>query len=415
MPSHSIIIHYAEIALKGKNQREFRRLLRDNIRLKLNRLGLKWPVIETQGMVEARVPEEGSAIPIGQVISELSAVFGVSWLTLATRLPRRPTDLVEPHLDLARQHLLENARAQYAEDKSFVVRVIRADKRLPFASAQFEKELGGFLIQNTSWRKVSLRKPDVTFNLDFRPEATYLYSERTRGPGGLPVSSAGRVLTLLSGGIDSPVAAWLMAKRGCRVDFIHFTASSLQAEEAREYKVSRLARILNSSTLHSRLFLVPYTYFDLALMRANVEYELILFRRFMARVAEKLARRLKAQALATGDNLSQVASQTLSNLASTSQAVAMPILRPLIGFDKEEIMNLARRIGTYDLSIEPYKDCCAIIARHPRTRSRHDRLTAIEARVFPDYDKLIEQTLADAVCVEVSNSVGVLAPAPKPD
>jgi thiamine biosynthesis protein ThiI len=255
---------------------------------------------------------------------------------------------------------------------------------------------------------VSLRQPDITFNLDFRVEATYLFSHRIRGPGGLPVGSAGRVLTLLSGGIDSPVAAWLMAKRGCRVDFIHFTASSLQPGEVQAYKVTKLADMVSSYTLQSRLFLVPYTYFDLAIMRAEIDYELVLFRRFMARVAEKLARRLRAEALVTGDNLSQVASQTLSNLASTSRAISMPILRPLISFDKEDIMNLARRIGTYETSIEAYKDCCAMIARHPRTRSRHDRLAAIEARVLPDYEKLIDQTLADAICVEIP------APACKP-
>src|SRR6185503_19377971 len=280
--------------------------------------------------------------PLDPVIQELSKVFGVSWLSRAVRLPRKPGEPVEAHLERARKQLLDDAAAQYDADKSFVVRVNRADKRLPFTSAQFEKELGGFLIQHTSWRKVSLRQPDITFNLDFRVEATYLYSDRMRGPGGLPVSSSGRVLVLLSGGIDSPVAAWLMAKRGCRVDFVHFTASSMQLEEAHAYKVRRLADTLNTYTLHSRLFLVPYTYFDLALMRAGVEFELILFRRFMARVAEKLARRIKAQALVTGDNLSQVASQTLSNLVSTSRAVSMPILRPLISFDKEEIMNLAR-------------------------------------------------------------------------
>jgi len=196
------------------------------------------------------------------------------------------------------------------------------------------------------------------------------------------------------------------------VDFIHFTAWSMQLEEAVEYKVKRLADTLNAYTLHSRLFLVPYTYFDLAIMRAKVEFELILFRRFMARVAEKLARRIKAQALVTGDNLSQVASQTLSNLVSTSRAVSMPILRPLISFDKEEIMNLARTIGTYDLSIEPYKDCCAIIARHPRTRSRHDRLTAIEARAFPNYDEIVDQTLGDAICLEATaaNTVRTAGP-----
>src|SRR5439155_17989681 len=141
----------------------------------------------------------------------------------------------------------------------------------------------------------------------------HLFSEKLKGPGGLPVGTSGRVLALLSGGIDSPVAAWLMAKRGCRIDFIQFTATSMQPEEARQYKVWRLAQRLSDFTLSSRLFLLPYTYFDMALLRQKVEYDLILFRRFMSRVAEHLARRLKAQALVTGDNLGQVASQTLSN------------------------------------------------------------------------------------------------------
>jgi tRNA uracil 4-sulfurtransferase len=401
MQSYSIIIHYAEIALKGKNQREFRRRLCDNVRLKLNRRGFKWKVYESQGMIEARVPPEDSALPLNEVMTELAKVFGVSWLSRAVRLQRKPEESAEAHMELARNCLLEEARAQYVPDKSFVVRVNRADKRLPFTSASFERELGGFLIEHTPWRKVSLRQPDITFNLDFRAEGTYLFSHRVRGPGGLPVGSSGRVLALLSGGIDSPVAAWLMAKRGCRVDFIHFAASSMQPEEVQEYKVTPLAQIVSNYTLQSRLFLVPYTYFDLAMMRTEVDYELVLFRRFMMRVAERLAQRLRAEALVTGDNLAQVASQTLSNLASTTRAVSMPILRPLISFDKEEIMDLARRIGTYEASIEPYKDCCAMIARHPRTRSRHDRLTAIEARVLPDYDKLVEQTLGDAVCVEI--------------
>jgi thiamine biosynthesis protein ThiI len=226
------------------------------------------------------------------------------------------------------------------------------------------------------------------------------------------------VLTLLSGGIDSPAAVWLMTKRGCRVDFIHFTTDSLSEAAARTYKVTRLAEHLTDFTLNSRLFLVPYVYFDLALMREKVEYELVLFRRFMARVAQQLARRLEAQALVTGDNLSQVASQTLPNLVSTSRAVEIPILRPLIGFDKEEITQLARKIGTYDLSIQPYKDCCAIIAQHPRTRSRHDRLTALEERLFPDYEALIEKTLADAVKIDLplvreeAKTINLIEPSP---
>jgi thiamine biosynthesis protein ThiI len=158
---------------------------------------------------------------------------------------------------------------------------------------------------------------------------------------------------------------------------------------------------------------VPYVHFDLALLRHKAEYDLVLFRRFMVRVAERLAWKVRARALVTGDTLSQVASQTLLNLVSTSQAIDMPVLRPLIGFDKEETVALAEKIGTYSISIEPYKDCCALIGSHPKTRSQHKSLTTLEARLFPDYDALVERTLADAVCLETGSSpVPSLANAP---
>lgn len=393
-------MHYAEIALKGKNQGAFRGRLASNIRAKLKSLGVNWPVHETRGMLEIRVPAEKGGT-FDQVVAGLQQVFGIAWLSTARRLPRQNFQPDSPETKELHRLLLEVAESQFAPEKTFVVRVNRADKTLPFTSVELEKELGAFLITQSKWRKVNLRQPDVTFHLDLRPKSAYLFSNRMPGPGGLPVGSAGKVLVLLSGGIDSPVAAWLMAKRACRVDFIHFTASPMSMEEAQSYKVARMAERLCDYTIASRLFLVPYVHFDLALMREKVDYELILFRRFMARVAERLAHRIKAQAIVSGDNLSQVASQTLSNLASTSRAVEMPIFRPLIGFDKEEITTLAERIGTYQDSIEPYKDCCAIIARHPKTRSRHEKLANLEARIFPDYSKLIDQTLADAICLEL--------------
>jgi thiamine biosynthesis protein ThiI len=166
--------------------------------------------------------------------------------------------------------------------------------------------------------------------------------------------------------------------------------------------VWRLAKHLSRYTLGGRLFLVPYTQYDVAVLASGqpVDYDLVMFRRFMARAGEALARKLGAQALASGDNLSQVASQTLSNLVSTSHATEMPILRPLIGFNKEEIIEIARRIGTYDMSIEPYKDCCAIISQNPRTKSNPAYLAEIEKRVFPDYTKLIENTLSEAISLE---------------
>jgi thiamine biosynthesis protein ThiI len=400
----TIIIHYSEIGLKGRNQPQFRRQLRDNVRRKLQSAGLDWPARETKGYVSVPVPAEAPAGAVGLALEKLRQVFGIAWLASSSRFPHGRFKPETHAQDMAalQARVLELAHAQYAPGKTFCVRVKREDKLLPFTSIDLARQLGEAILNHTKWDRVSVTAPDVTFQVDLRHDAAFLFSEKSKGPGGLPVGCAGRVLTLLSGGIDSPVAAWLMAKRGCRVDYIHFTASSMQPEEARQYKVWRLARHLGQYTFHSRLVLVPYTYFDLALMNAGqeIEFELILFRRFMARVAEQLARQWGAPALVSGDNLSQVASQTLSNLVSASQAVTMPILRPLISFDKNDIVQLAQRIGTFELSIEPYKDCCAIISRHPRTRSNPEILAELERRLFPDYQKLIDQTLGGAITLE---------------
>ncbi len=401
---HAILIHYNEIGLKGRNQPQFRRHLRQNIRLRLDSVGLDWPVKETPGYFTVAVPAAATAPSLELALQTLREVFGIAWIAPVQRLPHRGFSAQSEAEDQARlrERVLAIAAAQYTPGKTFCVRVKRAEKTLPFSSVELEARLGEVILENTKWDKVSLKQPDVTFQMEIRRDATYLFSEKLKGPGGLPVGTAGRVLVLLSGGIDSPVAAWLMAKRGCRVDFIHFTATSMQQDEARNYKVWRLARHLSRYTLGSRLFLVPYTNFDIALTRAphRVDFDLVLFRRFMARVAEQLAHRLKAQALVSGDNLSQVASQTLANLVSTSRAAEMPILRPLVAFNKEEIIALAEQIGTYQESIAAYKDCCALISHHPKTRSQHGKLTELEQRLFPDYPKLIEQTLAEALCLE---------------
>jgi tRNA uracil 4-sulfurtransferase len=404
LTQHTILVHFGELGLKGKNQPTFRKQLRRNIRCKLKSLGFDWPVRDAAGVFTIHVPEASAGVCIDHVLSGLRQVFGIAWITCARRL--RPLSFTPESRarDMAEleDQLCAMAEAQFSAGKSFCIRANRANKFLPFTSCALEAQLGQVVRDRTSWNKVSLKKPDVTFYLEMRSAGTFIYGAKMRGACGLPVATSGRVLTLLSGGIDSPVAAWLMAKRGCQVDFLHFTATTVHQEEALDYKVWRLARQLSEFTLGSRLFLVPYVYFDLALMRQRADYELILFRRFMARVAEKLARQIKAHALVTGDNLSQVASQTLSNIVSTSQATTLPILRPLIGFDKSETIALAEQIGTYSISIEPYKDCCALITSAPKTRSKHARLAELEARLFPDYEKLIDQTLAEALCLETS-------------
>ncbi|MBI2928512.1 MAG: tRNA 4-thiouridine(8) synthase ThiI [Verrucomicrobia bacterium] len=402
----TILIHYGELGLKGHNQREFRRRLRDNIRAKLRRLGVNWPVEETKGFLTVHGPPPEGGVSLQQALAALSEVFGIAWFSCARHLPHERFTVASRDDDFARLEagLIELANERAGAGQTFAVRANRAEKTLPFTSTELEKRLGAVVLRETSWKKVNLTQPDVTFHVDVRHDCTFLFADKQRGPGGLPVGTAGRVLVLLSGGIDSPVAAYLMAKRGCQVDFIHFSVTAETPEQVRQSKVWRLAQRLGDFTLGSRLYVVPYTYFDLALMREKVDYDLVLFRRFVARVAEQLAGQLRAQALVSGDNLSQVASQTLSNLVATSRAAEMPVLRPLLGFDKEEIISLAKKIGTYEISIEPYKDCCALISQHPRTSSKHERLAAMEARLFPDYQRLIEQTLAEAVCLETEGT-----------
>ena len=401
--------------------------MRDNIRLKLKTLGLNWPVYEKPGCLWIPVPGSAGASPavpvstdagetpalpaqnnvdsVERCLASLKEVFGVAWFAITEPLPHRSFKGSSEQEDFTalENALVALATAEYAPGKAFCVRVKRSEKSVPFGSMELEKRFGTLLIERTPWKRVDLDNPDALFQVEIRGGASFVFSNKLKGPGGLPVRTAGRVLTLLSGGIDSPVAAYLMAKRGCSVDFLHFTATSMQQDEALQYKVYRLAKILSRYTLGSRLFLAPYTQFDVALVGSGqeVQFDLILFRRFMARVAERLAQEIRAEALVSGDNLAQVASQTLSNMVATSRALDMPIFRPLVGFNKEEIIQLAQHIGTYRDSIEPYKDCCAIISRRPRTRSYHDHLSALEKRIFPDYDKLIEATLAETIRLEI--------------
>lgn len=400
--SNRIIVHYGEIGLKGKNQPAFRKQLARNIARKLSVSGLDWPVEETRGYLKICVPPH-SARELDHVRDLLQEVSGVVWYAPAVEFSRGELELGAPNPDLSRLEAVisEYAGERFSPGESFCVRVKRVDKRFPISSGTLERRFGAAIIQNTDWQQVNLSTPDITFQVTIYPGKVFLYSRKWRGMGGLPVGTVGRVLALLSGGIDSPVAAYLAARRGCQVDFIHFAATMMQQQEAEAYKITRIVKHLSRFTFHSRLYLVPYIHFDMAMFGAHSEYELILFRRFMARVAESLASRTRAEALLTGDNLAQVASQTMPNMVSTSRAVALPILRPLLTYDKQEIVDLARRIGTYELSIEPYKDCCAIISRHPKTRSDSRVLIGIEEETFgAEYQKLIDKTLSDAVCLE---------------
>lgn len=395
-----ILVQYGELTLKGRNRRDFERTLIHNLRHRLRRAGFDWPVEHRHQRTYVAVPPAEPA-EVERALAVIAEVPGLANLSPTVFFPAEAIEQrFDPQLEAPTAALIELAAASHVEDGSFAVRVNRADKRVPLKSDKLARELGSAIYTNTPWKKVNLTRPDRTFYFDIYEEGIYCYTDKRKGPGGLPVRTSGRVLALLSGGIDSPVAAYLMARRGCEVDFIHLTATRVQQTRAADELVARIAQQLSRYSLRSRLHLLPYTHFDMALMGANTGYDLVLFRRFLARVAQALATRTGAQALVSGDSLGQVASQTLENLVSTSMAAQMPLLRPLIGLDKQEIIDVARRIGTYELSIQPYKDCCALLSENPRTRSRHQELEKLEAQYMPDYERLIEDTLAEMVTLQ---------------
>jgi thiamine biosynthesis protein ThiI len=396
-----IVLHCPDITLKGRNQEDFQRALVRNVRHVLRRAGFEWRVGSARGRVYVDTGFAGEG-DIARAMSILQNTAGVSSLGAATWF--RPGEVVAESGDLnwppLERTVVALAEAAHRPDASFAIRVNRADKELPVHSRDIAVRLGDAIRGRTRWQDVDLDDPDFSVHVDAYPDGIYVYPDKRRGIGGLPAGTGGRVLALLSGGIDSPVAAFMMAKRGCTVDAFHMAAAHVRDFDAESSVVGRLAGAISRFGIRTRLHIVPYTYFDLALTGEPSGYELMLFRRFLMRCAEHLAMKIGAGALVTGDSLGQVASQTLENLAAASRPVSLPIFRPLIGMNKQEIIDLARGIGTFETSIEPYKDCCALIARNPRTKTDHERLTRMETGLFDDYERLIRETLAEMLRLE---------------
>ncbi len=399
-PPLELHLHSPEITLKGRNKRAFWAQLQDNATMVLRALDLSWPVQRVRGRLFVEAVDYTSEA-LGKALDALERLAGVTSIPVAIRYPRE--DIAPDGVaDRGRFEdvVLHLARETYAPGKSFAVRVRRVDKRFALSAAELEKWLGQVIRDRTEWDQVRLNEPDQTFYIDIYTDSIFFYGVRAKGVGGLPVGTSGHVVSLLSGGIDSPVASYLMARRGCSVDWLHMSATHVTAEGLVDSVPDRLARELSRYTLRSRMCVVPYTHFDLALSGRSTGYEPVLFRRFLFRVGAALARRASAVALVTGDSLSQVASQTIENLIASDKAVDVPVLRPLIGFDKQEIMDLGEKIGTYPISIEPYKDCCALYAQNARTRTRDRVLSSIEENDLPESDALVAASLADSIWIE---------------
>jgi thiamine biosynthesis protein ThiI len=339
------------VALKGKNRPEFVRALRRNLVAALRGLAPEITLREGRFFLQADGDPD-------EVALRLSRVFGVAWFAEVTKVP---SDYEEIRLAVVRI-------ASNSNGSSFKIDPRRSDKTYPMGSQELAVKLGSEVVSHTG-KRVDLSHPDLSIRVDVIRGHALVYSERASGPGGLPVGTAGRVMHLFSGGIDSPVAAWLLMKRGCSPVYVHFYLAPT-SEYVMESKVIKLIKKLADYGGKITMVLVPFADYQLATFGVPSELEPSLFRRFMRMTAESLAPSFGAAGISTGDSLSQAASQTLWNLGAFDEGASLPILRPLLSYDKEEIVSLARRIGTYELSLEEYKDCCAIISRHPRTRAR---------------------------------------------
>lgn len=404
-----IAIHYAELALKGRNRAEFEAQLQREVRARIQHLGLDWPVARRGGRMTIEPTGQPERMPA--VLDALAEVPGIATYFPAQLFTHETAGTDETRLQAGpvMDALVALAKETHRPCACFAVRVARhGDAPHRISTQMLERALGSAILEQTPWDGVNLSAPDCCFRLDFQADGVLLSAERRPGLGGIPVGSSGRVLTLLSGGIDSPVAAFLMARRGCRVHCLHFSANYLNRDQALDSPIGRLARRLSCYTTKLDLSVVPYVPFDLALSGPRTGYELVLFRRFMLRVAEQLARQRHIAALVTGDSLSQVASQTLENITALDAAVTLPVFRPLIGCNKQEIIVWARRIGTYETSLEPYKDCCALVSRGPKTRARVERLGAIEAERIGDYGTLIDTALEESVTLRFELGEAVL-------
>tara|TARA_B100000809_G_scaffold93988_1_gene92598 strand:+ start:137 stop:1330 length:1194 start_codon:yes stop_codon:yes gene_type:complete len=369
LKSH-VIVKTHELALKGKNRPWFMRKLTDNLRIATKGAGVE-KVWKGQLMVGLTLSNE-KCWP--EVKSRLKEVFGVAKFYKGYELPQ--------DLDGLKARIPEFLEGR--SFKSFRITTNRADKRFPMDSGQVNRDLGAF-VQQLTGAEVSLKYPDLSIYVDIQTSGFLIYFEEVRAHGGLPVGVSGKVAVMLSGGIDSPVAAWQMMKRGCQAMYVHFHSYPLVDRTSMEKAVD-LVEHLTRHQYESNLFMAPLGEIQKKIiLTCPPSYRIVLYRRFMVRITEVLARRNRAKAIITGESCGQVASQTLENIAVVDACAGMPILRPLIGTNKEEIVDMAHNIGTFETSILPDQDCCSLfVPKHPETKADLDTVLRLEETLSVD-------------------------------
>lgn len=383
-----LLIRYGEIHLKGQNRPFFERVLLRNMEKALQGIpGIR--ILKGQGRYYVEQYEEE-----GPILEALTRVFG-----LVSMSPALKTNKDLESLEAAAKALMAEKLRSHLNPCTFKAESRRADKHFPLNSMEISRELGARLLQAYPQLRVDVHHPQILLQTEIREDA-YLYTETIPGAGGMPVGTNGKAALLLSGGIDSPVAGYMIAKRGVALTAVHFHSFPYTSDRSKD-KAIDLGRQLTAYAGPIRLHVVPFTRIQQVLYEKCPDSQLtILMRRFMMRIAEEIARREGALALITGESIGQVASQTLESLAATDDAVTLPVFRPVIGFDKIDIMNTAQRIGTYETSIQPYEDCCTVfLPKHPVTRPALDKIRRSEALV--DGAALIAEALAEVEVVSL--------------
>ncbi len=384
-----ILVRYGEIILKGLNRPVFEDKLMSNIKKALYGLG-KISVKRSQARIYIEPEDEG--FEFDEAVSRVTKVFGIVSVSIVWKINSDFEAIKRYSLEMMRKYIARLARnadkpgvrkvsADLPGSVGFKVEAKRGDKSFPMQSPEICMELGGFLLENIPALRVDVHNPDFIFYVEVR-ESTYIYCDIIPAYGGLPVGTNGRAMLLLSGGIDSPVAGWMMAKRGMEIEAVHFYSYPYTSERAKD-KVITLAGILSRFCSRIKLHIVPFTEIQLEINDKCPEDQLtVIMRRAMMMISEKIAKKSGAQALITGESLGQVASQTVYALAVTNAVVNMPVFRPLIGMDKNEVIEIARRIDTFETSILPYEDCCTVfVAKHPKTRPRLPEIEEHEAKL----------------------------------
>lgn len=380
----SIVVHYKELALKGRNRPWFVQLLVRNLRTALKGIDVS-SVRSVMGRIEITL---GPAANYEEAKARVHHVFGIANFSQASHGPHDFQALADAILaDLGDR-----------TTSSFRVSARRADKRIPFTSPQLEREVGGLIKQAKGW-KVDLDNAELTIHLEFLPKQVFYFFGKEPGAGGLPTGTGGRLACLLSGGIDSPVAAYRMMRRGCTVSFIHFHSYPILSRASIE-KVHELTTLLTKYQQHSRLALVAFGELQQQVVLAvPPELRVVIYRRLMLRIAERIARKWHAKALVTGEVVGQVASQTLENMTAIANVSSLEILRPLVGMDKDEIANQAEAIGTLSISNIPDQDCCTLFTpRNPATRARLDDVLRAEEAL--DIEAMVSGAVAAATFEE---------------